>query len=60
MKTIRRRYLVDQKRYFENLYEEHGEIPSNHYAAIRLRMDYFQKEILDRVSKYVYKGRYEL
>lgn len=48
MLTVRRRYHSEQKNYFEDLFENYGEIPSNHKEAIKLRMDYFKKFILQR------------
>lgn len=50
MITVRKRYANDQKEYFNSLYEKFGEIPTAHKQAIRLRMEFFKKFILNRVS----------
>jgi hypothetical protein len=34
--------------YFDELYRQHGGIPSNHQLSIDLRMQYFTKYVLDR------------
>lgn len=51
MLTIRSRYDHHQKYYIKNLYEQYGDIPDNHMKAMRLRMDFFSKYVLDRVSR---------
>lgn len=55
MITVRKRFANDQMEYFNSLYEKFGEIPSAHKQAIRLRMDYFKKVVLNRVSYSNYK-----
>ncbi len=49
MYTVRNRYDYIQKHYFKNLYEQYGQVPDNHMQAIRMRMDFFRKYVLDRV-----------
>ena len=50
MYTVRNRYDHIQKNYINNLYEQYGQIPDNHMKAIKLRMDFFRKYVLDRVK----------
>lgn len=50
MITTRKIYYHDQKNYFEELQKKYGTLPSNHLEAIKLRMDFFKKFVLDRVS----------
>jgi hypothetical protein len=43
-------YENEQKNYFRKLYTNYGEIPSNHAKAIDMRMTFFKRYILNRVS----------
>jgi len=45
---IRMRCERAQDNYFNDLYRTYGGIPVNHYKAIRLRMQYFRRFVLDR------------
>ena len=55
MITTRKNFENNQKQYFNDLKETYGEIPSNHKKAIELRMNFFKKYVLDRVSYLIYK-----
>ena len=44
----RKRYENKQRNYFNDLYDKFGGIPSNHMEAIKLRMDFLTKFVLDR------------
>ena len=59
MLTVRRRYNSETRNYFEELYENFGEIPDNHKQAIKLRTDYFKKFVLQRVF-FFYLKRFSL
>ena len=50
MYTIRNRYDHIQKNYINTLYEQYGQIADNHMKAIKLRMDFFRKYVLDKVK----------
>ena len=39
-----------ERNYFNNLYDKYGGIPENHAEAISMRMKFFDKYILQRVS----------
>ena len=51
----RQRYENKYSNYLDDLYEKYGGIPANHAEAIRLRMDYFKKYILDRVNVLIFR-----
>jgi hypothetical protein len=53
MYTVRNRYDHIQKNYMNNLYENYGQIPENHMKAMKLRMDFFRKYVLDRVRGFL-------
>lgn len=53
----RNRYENNYRNYLNNLYDTYGGLPANHAEAIRLRMDFFQKYVLDRVSIASYQFR---
>ena len=44
----RKRTENKYRNYLNDLYDTYGGIPANHHEAIQLRMDFFQKYILDR------------
>ena len=44
----RKRMENSQRNYFNDLYDRFGGIPTNHLEAIRLRMNFFRKFILDK------------
>mmetsp|Transcript_19696 Transcript_19696/g.22898 ORF Transcript_19696/g.22898 Transcript_19696/m.22898 type:complete len:91 (-) Transcript_19696:277-549(-) len=44
----RKRYENKERNYFGELYNKYGGIPSDHMEAIRLRMSFFTKYVLQR------------
>jgi len=44
----RNKYDAAQQDYLDELYKHHGQIPANHQMAMQLRMQFFQKYVLDR------------
>lgn len=49
----RNKYDAAQQDYLDQLYKNYGQIPANHQMAMQLRMQFFQKYVLDRrVSDY--------
>ena len=49
---IRNKQTAWANDYFDELYKQHGCIPPNHQMAIDLRMQYFNKYILDRAVNF--------
>lgn len=54
MLTIRHIYDAKQKNYLKNLYEQYGTIPEDHMKAIKLRQEFFNKFIIERVIIFYY------